>query len=258
MSALRRIVLTPLPKLALSRMMRLLTSVPLPRWLRGSVYRTFGRSYGVNFDEVAGAPSDYRTFRDFFLRPLADGVRPIADGPLVWPCDGRIVTSGPISGGRIEQLKGVDYSIAELLSDDAFARDLDGGTQATIYLSPKDYHRVHVPFDAELLGSVRVPGGLFPVNPPTVRSIPNLFARNERMVFRFRLPEGDPAAVVMVAALNVSDIRAVPTAPCRLTRGDELGHFGFGSTTVVLVGKQGPSIPSLPGDSPVRLGAAIV
>lgn len=258
MGTVRRLLLHALPKTVLSRTTGALVRIPLPRLLRGVVYGWFSQRYGVDLSEVRGHLRDYRSLSDFFVRPLEEGARPVdPDAPLVWPCDGRIVASGPLRGGRIEQVKNHDYALAELLRVPALAARLENGSHATIYLAPRDYHRVHVPFDARLLGSVHTPGKLFPVNPGAVRSIFPLFAINERVTFRFELDDGRPAAVVMIAALNVGDIRVSLDSPCSVRKGDELGRFAFGSTTVVAVGPGGPQFPELAPETDVKVGAAV-
>jgi phosphatidylserine decarboxylase len=173
----------------------------------------------------------------------------------VWPCDGRIVTTGVVRQSRLEQVKGRDYELADLLGDAELARALDGGSQATIYLAPGDYHRVHAPFAGEVLAVHALAGTLFPVNPPAVRAIPRLFARNSRHVFRCRLAGGTPAAVVMVGAYNVGGtVVTRPQGPFQ--PGDELGQFGFGSTVVVVVGAGGPRFADVAPEQRVRMGAA--
>jgi len=199
MSQLRRLLLTALPKVALSRLCGLLASTPLPRSMRRFVYGTFARRYGVELDEAAGELVSFRSLQQFFQRSLRPGARPVAAADLVWPCDGRIVTAGPVDGDRIEQVKGQTYSLADLVGDAALAQRLAGGSQATIYLAPGDYHRVHAPFAATITAVVPLPGTLFPVNPPAVRCIRDVFARNARHVFHCQLDGGVTAAVVMSA-----------------------------------------------------------
>jgi phosphatidylserine decarboxylase len=179
-----------------------------------------------------------------------------AVAPLVWPCDGSIVTAGAFVNGRIEKIKGRDYAIADLLGNAALAGELEGGTQATIYLAPRDYHRVHAPFDGRLQAVTHFPGKLFPVNPGACRAIDGLFPINERLVFAFRLADGRPAAVVMVAALNVGDILCCQEPPRRLARGNELARFGLGSTVVVIVGTGGPGFGAVEPATVVRMGEA--
>ncbi len=254
-SALRRTLLTLLPKVALSRITGLLTDIPVPRPLRGLFYGWFARRYRVNMAEVGTDIRNFRSLSLFFGRPLREGARPIDQSTaLVWPCDGKIVSSGPIEHGRIPQVKGQTYPIAELLIDAELAARLAEGSQVTIYLAPGDYHRVHVPVDGQRLRHWHVPGGLFPVNPAAVRAIPDLFTRNERIVFELRLADGRAAALVMVAALNVGNIQVrYPTAG-PVARGDEIGTFGFGSTVVVLVEKGAPAFRALAPETVVRMG----
>ena len=257
MGRLRRILLSALPKVLLTRATGVLTDIPLPRRLRRTVYQRFARRYGVDLDEVDRELTEFRSLSEFFSRPLAPGVRPIdRQAGLVWPCDGRIVTSGPIDAGRVPQIKGSDYALTHLLIDGELARRLADGTQATIYLAPGDYHRVHAPFDGQVLRSWHVSGGLFPVDPATVRSVPELFMRNERVVFECRLADGRAAAVVMVAALNVGTIRVRPPVPRAIEIGEEIGAFGFGSTVVTVLEKGTPGFAASAAATRVRTGRA--
>lgn len=254
---LRRVVLTALPKTLLSRATGLLTRIWLPGFLRGAVYRCFSRRYGVNREEMAGELRDYDRLAAFFQRPLKVGARPIdKDADWVWPCDGRVVTTGRIQDGRILQVKGRDYAVEHLLQDRELTEQLQDGHQLTVYLAPGDYHRVHSPFAGEITRVVHLPGKLFPVNPAAVDSIPDLYPRNERVVFQYRLVAGLPAAVVMVSALNVGDTR-VSRGVGPVAAGDEIGRFGFGSTVVVLVPAGGPGCSQLPRETPVRMGQGV-
>lgn len=258
MGTVRRIALTACPKFLLSRATGLLTRIHLPRGLRAGLYGWFARRYGANLDEMEGQLESFTNFAAFFRRPLKEGARPIAsDESVVSPCDGNIITAGPMRGDRLEQIKGRDYSAAQLLQDAELAASLTDGYQATIYLAPGDYHRVHSPLAGELLRVTHIPGALFPVNPGAVESIPELFPRNERVVFRYRLPDGRPAAVVMVSALNVGDTLVTAEAGLNLGLGDELGQFGFGSTAIVLTPSSGPTIPEMPRELRVWMGAAL-
>lgn len=252
---MRRQLLELLPKVLLSRLTGRLTRLPLPRGLRPRVHGWFARRYGCDLAEVAGDLADFGSLAAFFQRPLRAGARPLGQGPLVWPCDGRIVTCGPIAAQRIPQVKGQDYELGELLGDAALAVPLAGGSQATVYLAPGDYHRVHSPFAAEFAPPRHIPGALFPVNPQAVRCVPRLFARNERMVFPARLADGRAAAVVMVAALNVGDIQVAAPLPGPLAKGQELGRFGFGSTVVVVVGPGGAGFADIAPETTVRCAA---
>ena len=255
MTRLRRTLLSALPKVALSRLCGGMCAVPLPAGPRVALFRWFAQRYGVDLAEVDGDLASFRSMQEFFQRPLRPGARPIAGTSLVWPCDGRIVSTGAIANGELLQVKGNGYALAELLGDRELAARLEGGSQATIYLAPGDYHRVHAPFAASVASVVYLPGTLFPVNPAAVRCVPRLFARNSRHVFQCRLPSGAPAAVVMVGAYNVGGTTVtVANGPVRA--GDELGRFGFGSTVVALVGAEGPRFADPPADAPVRMGAA--
>lgn len=251
----RRFLLELLPKWALSRLTGLVTRIPLPRFLRKPLYGFYARRYGVVMAELAKPLAEYRSFRDFFVRTLPAGARPLTDNWLAWPCDGRVVTSGRIEGARIPQVKGQDYGVGELLASEDAARAFENGSQITIYLSPRDYHRVHVPFEGRCTSIRHVPGSLFPVNPPATRAIPRLFARNERVIFDFELKGGARAAVIMVAALNVGDIQHAFTPPRDFAKGDELGYFAFGSTTIVLLDANLEAIPDLAPETPIRMGA---
>lgn len=257
MSTTRRLLLTALPKVPLSRLTGLVTSLPLPEAARPGLYRWFARRYGASLEDIEAELRSFRSLQAFFRRALRPDARPIADTPLVWPCDGRIVTAGPIAGERVPQVKGNDYELADLLGDAELAADLADGQQATIYLAPGDYHRVHCPFDAELLSVTPLPGTLFPVNPGAVRCIDQLFVRNSRHVFRFGTGDGGAAALVMVGAYNVGDT-VVTRDRGHVARGEELGQFGFGSTVVLVLGPGAPPLAALPPEHVVRMGGAAV
>jgi len=198
--------------------------------------------------------ADFATFNDFFTRELAAGLRPLDPDPesLVSPSDGRISQCGRITADRILQAKGHHYSIRSLLANDPACADFNNGFFHTIYLSPRDYHRVHMPFGGKLLRTIHVPGRLFSVSPATVRHVPELFARNERLVALFETPHG-LMAVVLVGAMLVSSIETVwagvitPPYGKKVTRGDwsrrdivlqrgqEMGRFNMGSTVILLL-----------------------
>jgi phosphatidylserine decarboxylase len=257
MGSFQRVVLTALPKLFLSRATGLLARVRLPRFLRRPVLGCYSWCFGVDREAMSGQLQDYESLAVFFQRPLEEGARPIADGAAwLWPCDGRVITTGKIQQGRIPQVKGRDYGVDQLLQDEELAAGLTDGHQLTVYLAPGDYHRVHSPFGGEITKVVHLPGKLFPVHPRAVDSIPELFPRNERAVFHYRLEGGLPAAVVMVSALNVGDTTIIK-AKGPVAAGDEIGRFGFGSTVVVLVPGGGPTCAELERGTVVRMGQGV-
>jgi phosphatidylserine decarboxylase len=237
----------------------------------------FVARYGVNMAEAANSdPASYHTFNEFFTRPLRPGVRPLADAPWVCPVDGAVSQMGPILGDQIFQAKGHRYSTQALLAGDAqMAAQFADGHFATIYLSPRDYHRIHMPCDGELQRMVYVPGELFSVNPATARGVPGLFARNERVICHFSTPHG-PLALVLVGAtivgsmatvwhgvVNPPRLGAVKTwlygaGQVSLRQGDEMGRFLLGSTVVLLWPTNTLAFPPdwLP-QRPTRMGEAM-
>ena len=251
------------------------------RWQGGTVttaaIRHFIARYGVEMAEAADPdPAAYPSFNAFFTRALKPGARPLAEADLVCPVDGAISQLGAISGDRIFQAKGHDYTLAALLGGDAaLAAHFHGGHFATLYLSPRDYHRIHMPCAGRLLRMVHVPGALFSVNPATARGVPGLFARNERVVCLF---EGERGlfVLVLVGATIVGSMATVwhgvvnPTRPgplrpfdyhdqdLRFDRGAEMGRFLLGST-VVLVFPTGPLLfnPQWQPGGAIRMGQAM-
>jgi len=245
----------PLPHHAISRLTHRLTRIRHPR-LKDWAIRDFIRRFGVDMSEAAQPdPAAYPTFNAFFTRSLRPDARPLASGArdLACPVDGAVSQIGSIEGGRVFQAKGQDFTAAELLGGDAAASHFEDGQFTTLYLSPRDYHRIHMPLDGTLTRMVHVPGRLFSVNPPTTRAVPRLFARNERVACLFDTPAG-PIALVMVGALNVASIETVwagevtpPQRPqvqswdyageVQLAKGAEVGRFNMGSTVVLLFAK---------------------
>lgn len=226
-------------------------------FIKNTFIKNFAANYDVNMSEaVEENPLAYPSFNEFFTRALKPGARPIAAAQtaIVSPADGAISQIGDISADKIFQAKGHDYSVVTLLGGDAQrAAPFIGGQFATVYLSPKDYHRVHMPFTGKLTQMIYVPGDLFSVNTTTAENVPNLFARNERVVCLFETDIG-PMAVVLVGAMIVAGIAttwAGNLAPqgkkvvvtnydgsLTLKKGDELGRFYLGSTAIVLFGPQ--------------------
>ena len=205
-------------------------------------------AYRVDLAEFEGdSADDYASFNDFFARTLQPGRRPLPTDPtlVVSPAEGTVSQAGPICGGALMQAKGRDYSLTELLGGGAWADALEGGAFVTIYLAPRNYHRVHAPFGARLVESTEIPGRLFSVNGITERHVSGLFARNERLVLRLEAAFGE-FALILVGAMIVASIRTAwpgPTSPYRhratrktdavcFQRGDEVGAFLLGSTVI--------------------------
>ncbi|HEY1772360.1 MAG TPA: archaetidylserine decarboxylase [Gammaproteobacteria bacterium] len=246
----------PLPHHAISRLTYRLTRVR-HRGLKDWAIQDFIRRFGVDMGEAEQSdPTVYLSFNAFFTRTLKAGARPIASGKkdVACPVDGAISQIGAVEAGRVFQAKGQSFTTLELLGGDAkAAAPFEHGQFTTLYLSPRDYHRIHMPLDGTLTRMIHVPGRLFSVNPPTTRAVPRLFARNERVACLFDTPAG-PMALVMVGALNVASIETVwagevtpPQRPrvqawdysgeIQLTKGAEAGRFNMGSTVILLFGK---------------------
>jgi len=245
--------------------------------LTTALIRRFVARYGVDMSEAANPdPASYASFNDFFTRPLKPGARPLAAADLICPVDGAISQFGPVQGDQIFQAKGHHYTTTALVGGDAqLAAEFEGGHFATLYLSPRDYHRIHMPCEGRLRRMVHVPGDLFSVNPTTARGVPGLFARNERVVCVFDGPRG-PFVLVLVGATIVGSMATVwhglvnpprPGVPRQwdyadpqivLKQGDEMGRFLLGSTVVMLF-PQGPLQfnPAWAPARPIRLGEAM-
>lgn len=265
-----------LPHQLLSRAVYYLMRWRWRPWKR-LVIATLTRIYKIEMQDALNEdPESYPSFNAFFTRALKPAARPIDStaGALVSPADGCISQLGRVVAGRIVQAKGMDYSVAELLGGrEQDAALFSGGGFATVYLSPRDYHRVHAPFAGRLVRAIHVPGRLFSVAPWTTESIPRLFARNERLALLFDTERG-PLAVVLVGAIFVSSIETVfdgevtppyadrvrvreysgTNAP-KFDIGAELGRFNMGSTAIVLSGADFPDWDrSLAADSKLRMG----
>lgn len=268
----------PLPQHAISRVTHWLTRIEHPGFKNWFI-RRFVQHFGVDMREAAEPdPTAYPNFNAFFTRALRTGARPLAEekSTVACPVDGRVSQAGAIQAGRIFQAKGQDFSASELLGGDAgLAAAFAGGIFATLYLSPRDYHRIHMPLEGSLRQMRHVPGRLFSVNPPTTRAVPRLFARNERVAAVFDTVAG-PMAVVMVGALNVGSIETVwageitpprgralrdwryPDNEVVLKKGAELGRFNMGSTVILLFGAGRVCWePTLIADATLRMGQRI-
>ena len=246
------------------------TTTRLIRWFVGK--------YGVDMSEAEHADlASYSSFNDFFTRPLRAGTRPMASADFVCPVDGAISQFGAIDDHHMLQAKGHRYTTTELVGGDAaLAAQFRHGSFANLYLSPKDYHRLHMPCDGQLLRMIHVPGALFSVNPVTARGVPNLFARNERVVCEFASAEHGPFVMVLVGAtivgsmatvwhgvVNAKRTRAITEwtyddQALVLKKGEEMGRFLLGSTIVMLF-RQGAIAfnPEWAPERPVRLGEAM-
>lgn len=248
-------------------------------WVKNLLISRFIKQFKVDMSEAEQEdPTAYGNFNAFFTRPLKAGIREIATNPksLASPADGAISELGSLEHGRVLQAKGIHYSLTRLLGGDTEkAKPFMGGSFATIYLSPKDYHRVHMPLEATLKETLYVPGRLFSVNQATADNVPGLFARNERLVCFFDTPAG-PLAMILVGAMIVAGIETVwegqVTPPVRevklknfadpepvvLEKGQEMGRFKLGSTVILVFGPDAVQWrEDLQNGTPVRLGEAL-
>ena len=270
-----------LPQLAITRTAGWLAE---RRWgvLTHAVIKTFAACYQINMAEAQKSrAADYASFNEFFIRPLKDGARPINTEPqtLVLPADGRVSEAGVIEAGRLIQAKGHDFTALELLAgDEALAAEFSDGLFLTTYLSPRDYHRVHMPCAAALRRMIYVPGELYSVNPFLAQHIPNLFARNERLICVFDTEFGTMVQILVGATVtaSISTVWAGIINPprsksvlqwlypaegegaVRLAKGQEMGAFRLGSTVINLFPKNSIRLNgSLVAGAPVRMGEAL-
>ncbi|AFT67550.1 archaetidylserine decarboxylase [Cycloclasticus sp. P1] len=245
-----------LPKHSLSALMHKLARCKTP-WVKQFIINTVIKQFGVNMSEAAQPdPEAYESFNAFFTRQLREDARPLEhdDTTIASPVDGTISQMGSIENGELFQAKGKSFNLSALLGNDSLSSEFEDGQFTTVYLSPKDYHRIHFPVDGTLKKMVHVPGELFSVNQTTVEAIDELFARNERVIAFFDTPAG-PMAMVMVGAIFVSSIETVwygEVTPPRhnqirqwqysdnkqqYKKNDEMARFNMGSTIVMLYGK---------------------
>lgn len=270
---LKGLVQLLLPKQGLTALAGFLANNQRP-WLKNALIRYFMRKYDVSLQEALEEnPANYPSFNAFFVRQLKPECRPIASTEIISPVDGFVSEMGNITRGTILQAKGRTYSVRELLScNPTIAAQFEHGLFATLYLSPKDYHRVHMPLDATLKDEIYVPGKLFSVQPATARVVPNLFAINERLVVFFDTPLGLMAMVlvgaVIVGAIGTSwggDVvrgrtkvqRQVPSLT--LQKGEEMGYFKLGSTVILLFaeGKRAKWVEGLSSGEKICFGQAL-
>lgn len=271
----------PLPHHALSRIMLRLTRSQ-SRWWKNALIQWFHGHFKVDMSQAAESdPLAFASFNEFFTRSLRPDARPLPESgdAIISPVDGKISEIGKIHAQQIFQAKGHEYPLAALLGgDESRGRAFRDGSFATLYLSPRDYHRIHMPFSGQLRESVYVPGRLFSVAPCTVRSVPGLFARNERVIALFDTGIG-PMAVILVGALFVGCIETVwegvVTPPhghwvrarrygaagnrtVSLARGEEMGRFNMGSTVILLFGPDAMDWQNgLDADSVLQMGQPI-
>ena len=250
-----------------TRAIKLLSNVPVPPVWRRPLWRALSTRVGIRLEEADGDLRDYETFGQLFTRPLRQGCRPIdeRDDVAVSPVDGVVSAAGQVQGGQLFQVKGNHYSLEGLCGDAALAHSLEGGAFVTLYLRPKDYHRIHCPMSALARQIRRIPGRLLPVQPVFVRHVKNLFASNERLVLRLELDSG-PMVMIAVGATAVGAIGCVFKETGSLTRldpwvpiakGQELGRFNLGSTVIVVWHPGAVELlPLRPGDE-LSLGQAI-
>jgi phosphatidylserine decarboxylase len=266
------------PKQALTRFAGHVASKERGR-VTTEIIRRFVAKYGVDMNEALDADiTSYKSFNDFFTRGLKAGTRPSAAADLICPVDGAISQFGAIENDQILQAKGHSYSIKALVGGDAaLAAQFQHGSFATLYLSPKDYHRIHMPADGRLLRMIHVPGALFSVNPQTARGVPGLFARNERVVCVFESARG-PFVLVLVGATivgsmatvwhgvvnikRVADVRewhyTAAGQLVQLKQGEEMGRFLLGSTVILLFPPPALTFnPTWAPERAIRLGEAM-
>lgn len=272
-------LLTVLPHHLLSRGMHALTRCTWPP-LKNRLIRWAIAHYRIDLDEVAQRDlEDFPSFNAFFTRALKPEARPVdaAANSLVSPVDGQVSQAGLIDNTSLLQAKGHDFTLEALLGDAGLAAQFAGGSYATLYLSPRDYHRIHMPLDGRLQRMIHIPGRLFSVNQATTRAVPGLFARNERIVSLFATPAG-PMALVMVGAIFVGSMDTVwsgtvtpaerrltdwryeapAEAGVRLAKGEEMGRFNMGSTVILVFAKDRIRWEdALKPDAPVRVGERI-
>jgi phosphatidylserine decarboxylase len=270
--------LRALPRKRLSWLLGRLARVQGPDVALRAAIRVYCRAYAVDLADYELPPAGFTSFDEFFTRTLRPGARPIDRDPnaVVSPADGRVEAAGPIEPGASFQIKGRRYEIAELLDDRiAGATEFDGGWYALIYLAPGDYHRVHAPVTGAVRALRHVPGTLFPVNAIGLNHVPQLFARNERVVVHQRSERFGHLATVMVGAIGVgrismsfddsvitndgraSGLRVYGERGPVLKRGEELGTFHMGSTVVLLMPPSARLVMRVAAGERVRMGAAI-
>jgi phosphatidylserine decarboxylase len=256
-----------LPKHWLSRWVGFIAESQVP-WLKNLLIKTFANFYKVDWtDAVRQSPEYFQTFNDFFTRELKDGARPLS-GPLCAPADGRVSALGAIKDKQLLQAKDQYYSVDRLLGESLPSHYRDG-VYATIYLAPRDYHRVHFPSAGQVSTARYIPGDLFSVNQTTAEGVPNLFARNERLVLQVKSATSD-YYLVLIGAMIVAGIQPfwmdAPLAPkiwyetdlngLEIAQGDEAGRFRLGSTAIIVAAQ--PFKWQVKSGDTVRMGQSLI
>jgi phosphatidylserine decarboxylase len=276
----RRSMWRIVPKRAVSDAIGWGVSLGIPTALRTVMLSRFANIYGIDVSEAEKPLTEYQGFDEFFTRKLRPGARPIDDAPgrIVSPADGTVVECGLATAGKMIQAKGSDFDLATLLDDAGAAARLQGGAYLITYLSPKDYHRVHSPVGGRVVGWRHIPGTLFSVGAASIRREPGLFVRNERFVTLIEMDAGGLVAVVMVAAVGVGHVTVsydpeVAThrpeffraalrhrqydEPKPIKRGDELGIFHLGSTTIAVFEPGRVVLDALVSGASTKMGVGI-
>lgn len=268
------------PKNALSRLVGRVASIEWPRPIQRSLNLAFGRLVGVDFDELCGPVDSFPSLQAFFTRKLPEGARPVDPAPdsFVSPCDGSLGEAGIVEGGQLLQVKGRPYSLDSLLGDEGEAQRFEGGTYATLYLAPRDYHRFHMPCSGRVVRASYRPGRLWPVNRVSVEGVDRVFAQNERICAYLEVANGGPGDVVCLVAVGATNVGKVcvtfddlntnmpGTAPCLrrydggghpFDKGQEWGRFQLGSTIVLVATPGLLLLDAMTPGSTVRLGTRI-
>ncbi len=266
-----------LPREGISRALGRVASLKPPRALLDRAIGLYVRAYRVDLSDCEVPPRGFRSFNEFFSRPLREGARPLDDDTdsLVCPADGKLEDEGPIRDDASFLVKGKRYDVGELLGERAGAERFTGGRFAVVYLSPRDYHRVHAPVEGRVTLARHMGGTLFPVNRIGLEHVPNLFAKNERIAVHQETEAHGEVVTILVGAMVVGGIELAFDPSIRsnqgkgaargevrydaisLGRGDELGRFLLGSTAIVLTTPRARAVPVVAAGSAVRMGQAL-
>ncbi len=275
-SFLLKTVETLTPFTTLTSLSAKLTDVPMGKFTQFLI-KNFIKTFNINLDEVADTDiTSYKTFNDFFIRKLKPELRPIDKECIaICPTDGTIGQAGTIKAGRLIQAKGLDYSLKALIGgSEQDTKIYENGKFACIYLSPANYHRIHMPIDGKLIKTIHIPGKLFPVGKKNISNMPDLYTANERLVCFFETSLGILCVVMVGAALVGSihtswsgtidrkvglDIRNYESDDIRYSRGDEIGYFKYGSTVITLWPENGGNVAKdLQENFPVKMGRSMI